>query len=77
MAKQQAAVLETKPGLITRIKDFYQEVMAEMSKVTWPTKEELKSNTQVVLLVLAIMSVIIYVFDIVFQFLVVGLFKLM
>jgi len=38
MAKQVVAG-EEKIGLVTRIKDFYQEVMTEMSKVTWPTRD--------------------------------------
>ena len=75
MAKQVVAG-EEKIGLVTRIKDFYQEVMTEMSKVTWPTRDELKTSTSVVLLLLLVSAAIIYFYDVVFQVLVVGLFKL-
>jgi preprotein translocase subunit SecE len=75
MAKQVVAG-EEKIGLVTRIKDFYQEVMTEMSKVTWPTRDELKTSTSVVLLLLLVSAAIIYLYDVVFQVLVVGLFKL-
>lgn len=77
MAKQDVAAVDSKPGLVSRVKEFYHEVVAEMKKVTWPTKEELKGNTQVVLLVLALTGAIIYVYDIVFQYLVIGLFMLL
>ena len=77
MAKQTVAVIEQKPTLVARVKEFYLEVMSEMGKVTWPTKDELKSNTQVVLLVLAISAAITYFLDFFFQFAVVGLLTLL
>jgi len=76
MAKPVAAAAESKPSLFERVKTFYQEVVGEMGKVTWPTKDELKSNTTVVLFLLAVVAAIIYVYDVVFQFFVIGLFKL-
>jgi preprotein translocase subunit SecE len=75
MAKQ-ADPVEEKVGIITRVKEFYEEVMAEMKKVTWPSKEELKTSTSVVMLLLAVAAVTIYFYDVIFQIVVVGLFKL-
>ena len=75
MAKQ-AVVAESKPNIAVRVKEFYQEVMAEMSKVTWPSQEELKTSTSVVLFLLAIAAVVIYFYDVIFQVVVIGLFKL-
>ncbi len=66
MAKQATAAI-SKRGLIARIQDFLQEVKVELSKVTWPSREELKSSTQVVLILLLILAAIIYTFDIAFQ----------
>lgn len=77
MAKQTAAVVESKASWVERIKGFYDEVMAEMLKVTWPTKDELKASTQVVLLVLVLMAAIIYAYDVVSQLAIVGLFKIL
>ncbi len=57
-------------GLIARVRDFLQEVRTEVSKVSWPTREEVKASTQVVLLLLAILAGIIYVYDFVFQLIV-------
>ena len=75
MAKR-ANTPEPKQTLFTRVKDFYQEVLTEMSKVTWPSQDELKSSTQVVLLMLAIIATLIYFYDVLFQVVVLNLFKL-
>ena len=74
MAKQ-AEVSEAKPGIIDRVRGFYQEVMAEMMKVTWPSKDELKSHTTVVLILLCIMAAIIYFYDMVFEVVFINLFR--
>jgi len=75
MAKQTNTP-EAKVTLVNRVKDFYQEVMAEMSKVTWPSQDELKSSTQVVLLMLAVIATLIYFYDTIFGIVVLNLFKL-
>lgn len=75
MAKQAVAA-EEKIGLVKRVTDFYQEVMMEMKKVTWPTQDELKTSTSVVMLLLIISAAVIYAYDFLFQVLVFGLFKL-
>ncbi len=68
-------VAEVKPSIWNRVRDFYHEVMTEMSKVTWPTKEELKSSTTVVLWVLVVLAGVIYVYDFIFQVTVLGLLR--
>lgn len=78
MAKQiTAASGEAKPTLFARMRDFYDDVMVEMGKVTWPSKDELKSSTTVVLFVLGVITAIVYVYDILFQFSVLGLIRLL
>lgn len=42
---------------------FYREVVLEMHKVTWPSRDELKTSTIVVLLVTVIFAVFIGAFD--------------
>ena len=74
MAKQPAT--EAKPALTVRVKEFYQEVMTEISKVTWPSQDELKSSTQIVLLMLVLVGALIYVYDNVFQIFVMGILNL-
>ena len=67
---RQASMGVGRIGLIARVRDFLQEVRTEVSKVSWPTREEVKASTQVVLLLLAILAGIIYVYDFVFQLIV-------
>lgn len=62
MAKQIAAV-EEKPGLIQRVRDFYEDVMAEMKKVTWPTRPDLITSTKVTLFLIAVMTVVMFTYD--------------
>jgi preprotein translocase subunit SecE len=73
MANSTAVTEQEKTGPIKRLQEFIFEVRAEMEKVTWPTKNDLKVSTQVTLLLLCIMAAIIFVFDRVFQILVLGL----
>lgn len=42
---------------------FFQDVVKEMKKVTWPTKENLKESTIVVLVVCMIIAAFVYVID--------------
>lgn len=46
---------------------FLREVRLEMSKVTWPSREELVSSTIVVVIAVAIAGVYIAVFDALFS----------
>jgi preprotein translocase subunit SecE len=75
MAKQATATA-VKAGPVARLKEFYQEVKVEMSKVAWPSKAELKSSTSVVLFLLLVLAAIIGVYDKLFELAVLLLFKL-
>jgi preprotein translocase subunit SecE len=46
-----------------KIAQFIQEVQAEMGKVTWPTRDELKSSTTIVLALSVTLAVFIFVVD--------------
>jgi preprotein translocase subunit SecE len=50
---------------LDRVKKYVGEVVVEAKKVTWPSKEELRESTTVVLVAVFIISVFIYVVDIV------------
>lgn len=76
MAKQ-AAVQEAKPSIVARVVEFYQDVMVEMQKVTWPSLDELKGSTQVVLFMLVVVAAIIYAYDWLFQVIVLGLLRIL
>ncbi|HSR18143.1 MAG: preprotein translocase subunit SecE [Ignavibacteria bacterium] len=42
---------------------FFDDVIKEMKKVTWPTKEELKESTTIVIVVCLIIAAFTYVVD--------------
>jgi preprotein translocase subunit SecE len=46
-----------------KIITFFQDVVKEMKKVTWPTKEELIESTKIVIVVCIILSIFTYVID--------------
>ncbi len=50
-------------NLIEKLKVFFKEVRLEMSKVTWPTRAELKDSTVVVIVSCLVISAFIGVVD--------------
>ncbi|HCY74702.1 MAG TPA: preprotein translocase subunit SecE [Ignavibacteriales bacterium] len=46
-----------------KIIGFFQDVLKEMKKVTWPTKEELLESTKIVIVVCIVLAVFTYVID--------------
>jgi len=49
--------------MFQKISKFISEVRQEMSKVSWPTREELRGSTIVVIMVSLAFAVFIYVVD--------------
>jgi preprotein translocase subunit SecE len=47
----------------SRSKKFLREVKAELKKVSWPTKQELISNTGVVFLTVTVVCILIWILD--------------
>ena len=43
-------------AVVTRVRDFVQEVLAEFRKVTWPSRQELVNSTVVVIVVTVVLS---------------------
>ncbi len=52
-----------------RVGNFFNESKQELSKVNWPTREELIGSTVLVIVVTLIMAVIIFGIDLVLAFL--------
>lgn len=46
-----------------KIRLFWQELIAELKKVAWPTKKELKNSTFVVIIAIAILGTYITIVD--------------
>jgi preprotein translocase subunit SecE len=55
------------PKLRARIRSFYMGVKSELKKVNWPSRTDLTNYTIVVLVTVAIMTVVIWGLDIVFE----------
>jgi preprotein translocase subunit SecE len=69
------ATAAEKPNPFTRLRDYLLEVRTEMEKVTWPTREDLKTHTIIVLWFLLILAVAIGAMDVTFQKAVLTLFR--
>ncbi len=53
---------------------FFQDVVKEMKKVTWPTKDELFESTKIVIVACLILSVFTYVIDMLINQVLKGIF---
>ena len=51
-------------GIVTRIREFVQEVLAEFRKVTWPSRDELVNSTSIVIVVTVVLAFFLGVVDI-------------
>lgn len=60
----------SKPGVFSRIARYFKDLVSEMKKVVWPTKEQVKNNTIVVLVTCAISAVFVCSLDFIFSILV-------
>ena len=52
-------------ALVTKTRDFVTEVSDELKKVTWPDWAQLKQATFVIIIFVAVVSVIIWLMDVV------------
>jgi preprotein translocase subunit SecE len=53
---------------------FFDDVVKEMKKVTWPTKEELKESTMVVIVVCLVLAGFAYAIDMLISQVLKGIF---
>jgi preprotein translocase subunit SecE len=57
----------TRPGLGTRAVAYYHDVVAEMKKVTWPDKDQLRQMTLQILVFVLVIGAVIALMDLVLQ----------
>ena len=68
---------ENKPGFVARAKaavknfgarvsKFFRDTKSELKKVVWPSKEDVKTNTIVVLITVAVAAVVMILLDAIF-----------
>mgnify|MGYP000662543249 CR=1 FL=1 len=65
-ADKPKAAKEKKPGFFKRLGRFFRELKAELKKVAWPSGSDTLKKTGIVIVVCAIFSVIISVYDLIF-----------
>ena len=49
--------------MIEKLRNYFREVWLEMGKVTWPTRNELRESTMVVIVATFIVTIFIFVID--------------
>lgn len=57
-----------------KIINYFTDVVKEMKKVTWPTQEELKGSTWLVIVTCLILAAFVYVIDMILNNLFKGIF---
>jgi preprotein translocase subunit SecE len=62
-----AVAPEKRPGLGSRLVDFYHGVMAEMRKVTWPDFPQVRSATIAIIIFVLLLGLFITLLDFVLQ----------
>ena len=58
---------ETRPGRVARFIQFLRDVRNELRKVTWPSFDELKKATTVIVIFVTILGILIGLMDSFFQ----------
>ncbi len=57
----------TSVGLVDRMKGFVQDVRVEATKISWPTRDELRDSTAVVIITCLLVSAFLFVVDRILQ----------
>ena len=60
-------VVEHRESFPARVVGFYQDVVAEMRKVTWPDREQLKDTTIKILIFVLFIAAILGIVDLLLQ----------
>lgn len=69
MAETSVSTKTKKKPFFSRVKKYFKDTKSELKKVTWPTKEQLKHNTLVILAFLVMVGIFLFVFDVAFSWL--------
>ena len=54
---------DKKPGVFARLKNYLSDVKGELKRVTWPTKEELRSYSVAIIIMLIVFGLVIWLID--------------
>ncbi|MCL4557145.1 MAG: preprotein translocase subunit SecE [Deltaproteobacteria bacterium] len=67
--------MENEINLTERVKLFYNEVVTELKKVTWPTRKQISTSTIVIIVVVFLTAVYLNVADLGFSYIMSLIFK--
>jgi preprotein translocase subunit SecE len=62
-AEPTAEKSEARPGPIQSLRDYVKDVRVEMTKVSWPSRDELRRHTMVVVVMVVIVSIFTGIVD--------------
>jgi preprotein translocase subunit SecE len=62
-----AVEVAARPNLFARVTGFYEEVMAEMRKVTWPDRPQTIDATWRIIVFVLLLGLMIWVIDLILQ----------
>ncbi len=65
----EANVKTKKKPFFARMKKYFKDTKSELKKVTWPSKEQLKQNTIVIITFIIIVGVFLFAIDMLFSWL--------
>ena len=60
-------VVQRRESLPARVASFYHEVIAEMRKVTWPDREQLKDTTIKIIIFVLFLGAVLGILDVLLQ----------
>lgn len=63
-------------NVFNKIKFFINEAIAELKKVSWPTKKEVKDTTLVVIIAVFIFGLYLFTIDLILQWILHNIYKI-
>ncbi len=67
--------MENKVNFTERVKLFYNEVVTELKKVTWPTRKQVSTSTVVVIVVVFLTALYLNIADLGFSYIMSIIFR--
>ena len=58
-----AVVKSNKKPFFERLKKYFKETKSELKKVTWPSAQQLKQNTGVIVTFIVLIGIFLFIFD--------------
>lgn len=65
----EASVKVKKKPFLARMKKYFKDTKSELRKVTWPTKEKLIQNTEVIIVFIILIGIFLFACDMLFSWL--------